>query len=320
MMARLTTLDDVLFPVEECPVFTTVQTEFGRSQLPVSGKKAIVNMKEGRVVGVVSRSYRLVSNRQALDWGYQCCRTVFPDTQPSEWEVRASDAPGSGGHCFIDLAHNSTALDFSLVSAKDRPDVYGPFIRVINSYNGLRALTFDIGFFRKVCKNGMIVPDSIIKFKFTHARKDIGETIDFEVAQKRLSEFKERFSEHMGVLRNCKVAQGEFKPLLCMVLSVREPKNLQEDEAMARAWSELDAHLGTLCAKYVNELGDNAYAVFNAVTEFASQPLKNCCIRRERHSYQRMAGSWLSTFSHDCRAPKFVLSDYLKNLGTPDSN
>jgi Domain of unknown function (DUF932) len=107
--------------------------------------------------------------------GSECCRKVFPDTKDTEWEVKTSDGPATGGHCFIDLAHNSTALDFSIVPAQDPPDVFGPFIRVTNSYNGLRALAFDIGFLRKVCKNGLILPDTIIRFKFSHLRRDIGE-------------------------------------------------------------------------------------------------------------------------------------------------
>jgi hypothetical protein len=65
-------------------------------------------------------------------------------TSSSEWEAKAVDAPSTGGHCCIDLVHNSTILDFSLVSPAGRPDVFGPFIRVTNSYNGLRALAFDI--------------------------------------------------------------------------------------------------------------------------------------------------------------------------------
>ena len=136
-MARLTQLDDVIFPVEEHPVFVSVKTESGEHRLSVPAKKAIINSKSNRVLGVVSSGYRLVTNQQVLDWAYQCCRTVFPETKPQEWKVGATDAPETGGHCFIDLVHNSTVLDFSVVPAKDRPDNFGPFIRVTNSYNGL---------------------------------------------------------------------------------------------------------------------------------------------------------------------------------------
>ncbi len=39
-------------------------------------------------------------------------------------------APSTGDPCFIDLAHNSAALNFSGLVANDKPEVYGPFVRV----------------------------------------------------------------------------------------------------------------------------------------------------------------------------------------------
>jgi len=319
-MPRLTKLDDVLFPVEEHSVFVGVRTKSGERRLSVPDKKAIVNTKTNRVLGVVSRGYRLVTNRQALDWAYQCCQTVFPETKSAEWEVKASDAPGTGGHCFIDLAHNSTVLDFKFVPAKDRPDAFGPFIRVSNSYNGLRALAFDIGFFRKVCKNGLIVPRSIIRFKFTHSKQDIGETISFEVSQERLSKIKTSFNEYFKALRDCKISRLEFEPLFCGILKIRKPKNMKPQSPIAARWEALSQGIGVLCGRYADELGENAYAVFNAITEFASYPPQNRCVYRERHSFQRLAGDWLSKFSQECRNPDFALSSYLEALTKHNGN
>ncbi len=54
-MPRLTQLDDVLFPVEEHSVFVGVRTKSGEQRLSVPDKKAIVNTKTNRVLGVVSR-------------------------------------------------------------------------------------------------------------------------------------------------------------------------------------------------------------------------------------------------------------------------
>jgi len=319
-MPRLTQLDDVLFPVEEHPVFVDVRTKSGVRRLPVPNKKAIVNVKTDRVLGVVGRSYRMVTNREALDRAYQCCRTAFPETKPSEWGVSTSDSPATGGHCYIDLVHNSTALDFTYVSAKDRPDVFGPFIRVTNSYNGLRALAFDIGFFRKVCKNGLIIPESIIRFKFTHLQREIGETIRFEIAHERLETLKASFSEYIGALRGCAVPRSEFEPLFCGVLLIRKPKDLTPKSPMAHDWGTLSQHLSTLCGRYKEELGENAYAVFNAITEFASHPLENRCVHRDRHSFQRLAGDWLSKFSQECLQQDFSLSKYLEKLAKTNGN
>jgi hypothetical protein len=319
-MPRLTQLDDVLFPVEEHPVSVDVRTKSGVRRLPVPNKKAIVNTKTDRVLGVVSRGYRLVTNSEALGWAYQCCRTVFPDTKSGEWEIKVSDAPQSGGHCFIDFVHNSTALDFTFVPAKDRPDAFGPFIRVTNSYNGLRALAFDIGFFRKVCTNGMILPKSIIRFKFTHSQRDIGEAITFEIAHERLATIKASFNKYLEALRNCAVPRSKFEPLFCGILLIRKPKDVKPESPMAEDWGTLSQHLSSLCGRYKEELGENAYAVFNAITEFASHPLENRCVHRERHSFQRLAGDWLSKFSQECLQPGFSLSNYMEKLAKINDN
>jgi len=319
-MPRLTKIDEVLFPVEEHPVFVSVRTGSGERRLSVPDKKAIVNKETNRVLGVVSRGYRLVTNLEALKWAYQCCLTAFPETKPGEWEVKATDAPRTGGHCFIDLVHNSAALDFQFVPAKDRPDAFGPFIRVTNSYNGLRALAFDIGFFRKVCKNGLILPESIIRFKFTHLQRDIGKKINFKVAHERLSKLRASFSEYLAVLRDCKVTRSEFEPLFRGVLLIRKPKEMKPDSPIARDWGVLSRHMGILCSWYREELGENAYAVFNAITEFASHPPENRCVHRDRHSFQRLAGDWMSRFSQECSQPGFAISDYLAKLTKGNGN
>jgi hypothetical protein len=310
-MPRLTKLDDMLFPVKEHPVFVSVLADSGERRLPVPDKKAIVNTKTNQVLGIVSREYRLVTNQEALEWAYQCCQTAFPNTKPGEWEVKAADAPGTGGHCFIDLAHNSAALDFQFVSAQDRPDAFGPFIRVTNSYNGLRALAFDIGFYRKVCKNGLILPQTIIRFKFTHLRRDIRESIQFEVGREQLVKLKENFNNYLGVLWDCPVSRSDFKPLVLGVLLLHEPKDMKWGHPYAADWEALGAHLEDLCNNYVKEVGENAYGVFNVITDFASNPPENRCIHRDRHSLQRLAGALIAGFSKVCSLPDFNITKYL---------
>ena len=313
-MTRLTHLDDVFFPVEEYPVFASIRNKTGENQIAIPNKKAIVNLKSGRVVGVVGSGYRLVTNREALEMASECCQSVFPETKPGEWTVRATDAPATGGHCYIDLVHNSAGLDFSFVQAKDRPDVFGPFIRVTNSYNGLRALSFDIGFYRKVCRNGLIAPQSVIRFKFVHARSAIGEVIKFEIARERLAGLQTSFTNYLGVLRDFRVGRNQFETLAFAVLWIHKPKHAIPASKTAADWEALEKHLATMCDRYASELGENAYAVFNAITEFASHPPENRCIYQDRHGFQRRAGAWLNDFSRECRLPGFSLERHIEGI------
>lgn len=313
-MSRLNQIDDLLFPVEEHPVYAYVPNKSAENWLPVPTKKAIVNKETNQVLGVVSKEYRLVTNHEALEWAFQCCQIAFPETKRSEWEVKATDAPESGGHCFIDLVHNSVSLDFEFVPANDKPDAFGPFIRLTNSYNSLRALSFDIGFFRKVCKNGLILPESIIRFKYSHLRRNIGKEINFDVEHKRLKKLRASFLDYLGVLRDFAVSTHEFEPLFYGVLKINEPKNRGQSASVANDWESLSKHISALCSAYKEDLGENAYAVFNAITEFASHPPQNLCVHRERHSFQKLAGEWISGFSRECRKPGFSISEYVERF------
>lgn len=314
-MARLTEPDQVLFAVEEHDVFASVRTpDGGRRHLLIRDKKAIVNVRDDRVVGVVSKAYRLVTNREAIDLAYECCRVVFPETTQGEWNIDTVDAPASGSHCFVDLQHNSAKLDFSVVPPNERPEVFGPFIRVINSYNGLRAPAFEIGFFRKVCRNGLILPKSVIRFTYNHSAKDLATTIKFDAARPRLKELEASFQGYMASLRNCATNRPQADTLVRSVLKL--PRALRSEAPVheQEAWEDLNIHLTLITDRYTGELGMNAYAVFNIVTEFASHPPTNRLVRRERHSLQKQAGAWVNDFAKQCAEPGFSVNAYLAKV------
>jgi hypothetical protein len=144
--------------------------------------------------------------------------------------------------------------------------------------------------------------------------RDIGETLHFEVAQDKLAKFKASFANFLEALQTCVVPRRQFENLLRLVLLLRRPENLHPDNRKAEDWDALDSHLHTLCDRYAEKLGENAYAVFNVVTDFASHPPANRIVARERHSLQRLAGSWVSDFSTTCQRQGFDLDEYLESL------
>jgi hypothetical protein len=100
-------------------------------------------------------------------------------------------------------------------------------------------------------------------------------------------------------------------PLVFAVLRIEGPKDVESHSRQAEDWETLNGNIDRLCERYASELGENAYAVFNAVTDLASHPPRNRCVTRERHTLQRLAGTWLSAFSRECRQPRFKLADHL---------
>ena len=319
-MPRLNRLDQVLFPVKEHPVFAYVKDSSGERHLSIPDKKAIVNVNNNRVLGVVGRGYRLITNREALNWAYKCCASVFPATKPTEWQVESTDAPSTAGYCHIDLCHNSTALDFAFVRPEQRPEAFGPFIRVTNSYNGLRALSFDIGFHRKICRNGMIVPQSVIRFSFNHLQRDIGENIRFEIAHDKLNQVRTSISRYFEILQNCKISRVHFDSLVMNALSLKRPEPWNPKSRAGTEWQVLTSGLSKTNDRYANDLGENAYAVFNSMTDFASHPPSNRCVYRDRHSFQKLAGAWLAAFSDQCSKADFSIERYLENAGSAQNS
>ena len=211
----------------------------------------------------------------------------------------------------MDLVHNSAALDFAGVAAGDRPEIFGPFIRVTNSYNAMRALGFDIGFFRKVCQNGMIVPDSIIRLKFNHQRRDMNVPVQFEVAHNKLANFQTDFMESLNALKECNVQRDQFEPLLCAALHLGPVKSSTARPSGTDAWVQVRAYIDGLNSRYADELGENAYAVFNSITDFASRPPENRCIHRSRNGFQKLAGTWLSHFKSECAKSGFSVQGHI---------
>jgi hypothetical protein len=160
----------------------------------------------------------------------------------------------------------------------------------------------------------MILREIIIQFKFVHLRRELRETIRFEVADERLTKAKKSFGEYIGALHSCNVSREYFEPLLKCVLMLSAPAKLKPKTPETEDWRDLQGHIREMSNRYADEIGENAYAVFNAITEFASHPPTNRCLHRDRHSLQRLAGAWLNSFSQQCRQSNFNLADYVSGL------
>ncbi|MCY4559674.1 MAG: DUF932 domain-containing protein [Chloroflexi bacterium] len=319
-MPRITTPEELFFPVATHPVYTRPTDSGSESEILISNRLAVVNVRSNEVLGVVGRDYRLVTNHEACTYARKCARAVFPDTVEDEWEIFAADAPQSRIYCHIDLRHTTGNLDFGYVMAGTReevPDTYGPYIRVTNSYNGQRALRFSIGCYRKVCENGLTAAGDIISFSFAHTRDNIQTEIDFVVDHERVQKMKQEFTAAFDVLRRYKFDRKYGKELVQAVLAIRMPLNAREEQnipfnAFQRDWFRLDGYIDSLYTRYADRLGDNAYAALQAATELASHPIENLCLRRDKHMLQRLAGEWLVDFKGHCEEAEFELSNYLK--------
>jgi len=166
-----------------------------------------------------------------------------------------------------------------------------------------------------VCRNGLIAPDTIVRFAFAHQR-NLRVDIQFEVARDRLATLQTEMSEQFASLKTCRVPRAAFEQMVRKALLILPLKLTKPGTREAHEWASLDGHIQGLCNRYASELGENGYAVLNAITDLASHPPRNAHLHRERHGLQRLAGTWLTTFAYDCAEPGFAIDTYLREPET----
>jgi hypothetical protein len=162
----------------------------------------------------------------------------------------------------------------------------------------------------------LIAPDTIIQFKYSHQRRDLGSSIHFEVAHNRLARLQGQLSAYLTAVKGCSIPRRLCEPILHSVLRLVPPDSMKPGSRVAAEWIALEHHLAELSERYIRELGENAYAVLNAMTDFASRPPANRHVRRDRHSLQRLAGAWLNEFSRECQREGFCIESYGRRLMT----
>ncbi len=315
-MARITEIDNLLFPVELHPVFTEYcdNNYCSPRRIMIPNRQVVMNTRSGRPLGVVSSSYRIVSNEKAIDMGKHCCEQIFGPGEGKNIEIFNVDAPSTGSFCHIDLVHKNYSMN--LYDNGDSPETYIPYIRVTNSYNRSRALKFEVGLCRKLCLNGMIFESETIEFKFNHTKNSIGTQIDFSYSKEKLSRLISRFKDYTLSLSTFEVSPDHALEIMRLVFGVKENKTNTSNNAENRNknYEHLIHEFEFVVDIYNEELGTNAYALFNAITHIASKPPKNPLFRKEINSLQRTAGKWLHSFQNEINSKDFNIDAYIHSL------
>jgi len=198
-------------------------------------------------------------------------------------------APETRSFCHIDLVHRAHEVRIL------ENEVYLPFVRVTNSYNTTRALRFDVGYCRKICLNGVIFGRRSIRFAFPHSREGLSGRPSFDAGALQLQALRASFLGTAERLMGFPVTEDEALALVFRGLGLPLPDKADGGPARDRFLALRDEALSRV-ERYVAELGANAYAAFNAMTDLASHPPDIPRFRRSPHSLQAAAGAWAEEF------------------------
>ncbi len=266
---------------------------------------AIVDVERNHTFAVVASGYHLVPNKEAIELGKQCFRQVFSQASADDMELFNIISPKTRSYCHIDFLHR--AHEVPVLGG----DTWWPYLRLTNSYNRIRSLRFDLGFCRAICTNGMILGDKKIRsLRFPHTRERIGKA-DFTVEIGELKEFEDSFVKRMKKLKNCQVPQKKMLALVCKALAIAiSPADVADAKKRERLL-DFRNKVHKLTNQYVSDLGPNAYAALNVITDFASRPEAYFIQTTMIDSLQRRAGDWVSEFVETISAPRFDFAQYL---------
>ena len=316
-MPRITEFESLMFPVELRPVYTNIKINGIKYQKDIPSSRVVVNKVSGKPLGVVSKNYKLVTNEEAVEMGKQCCAELFDSNGAANIEVFNVDAPSTGSYCHIDLVHRGYVT--KLMWGEEQSDIYIPYVRITNSYNTSRALRFDIGFCRKVCLNGVIFGAETIRLTFSHVKHRLTNDIRFVLQKKKIGKLFEDFKSYTDKLKNYHIPRKQALNLIRVLFRIKDESeiNFESEKEDLVEYDVLLRILDCRLDKYIRELGENGYALFNAVTDIASHTIdKNRYFRRhEIHAMQRLAGNWINSFQKEIERPDFDIDSYLEQLG-----
>ena len=304
------TIEDVFFPVEQRTIYlpaaesgegTTSRESFHK--LP--RHRAIIDVERDHVFAVVSDSYRLVTNFDAVLEGVKCFQVVFSQETSEKMEFYAAHMPKSRSFCHVDF----TLAGYEFVPM--RGDAWLPFLRVTNSYNRSKPLVFDFGFCRALCKNGVIfgAKRSAVKRYHTYGRMGLhAKGLNMEGVLKLQNEFTEKL-QNLGRFH---VSPQQMLALACKVFKIEVTDTQLQDPRSTQRLITLGRHLRALTANYSSEMGHTAYAALNVLTDFASRPVGLGFAPESRmHSLQERSGRWIEEFVAEAKKDSFRIEQYV---------
>ncbi|MEI7676457.1 MAG: DUF932 domain-containing protein [Bacteroidales bacterium] len=298
-MARNTNISEILFPVECKPVFLENQRK------PLSGFKAITASipEKGEVTfSVVSNSYELITNVDALEMGKTIHKKLFPDATSNSFEVFNVISPDTKSFCQIDIIDKNYALNIW------EKEVYLPFIRIQNSYNRTRILKFDIGFCRKLCDNGVIFEQGTVSVNFRHTKTSFKGMDITNIDVSHLKRLEDDFIQHAKKSVKINLARKYFVPLAAKVLNRNfnlKEKNEEKRKLILEKLNEFILQIELYSDRYINteNMGETAYAFFNVITDYASNNDK--LHANAINGLQASCGNWLNLIDSKVSEPKF---------------
>lgn len=301
-------ISEAMFPVIEQDI--CLDTPYGRSTR-IPGYHAIVDAERGKTLSVVTNNYKLILNKEAYELADLIIRGVFPGRTIHNFECYNVRISRSRGSCIIDLIIPN---NFEEIFGNPN-ESWTPFLRITNSYNRRSVLRYEVGFCRWICLNGCIFGQKSFTISIRHDELD-----SYNDYQKVIREARDKMGSidfiwqtiirRLEALRSIEISQLMVLPLFCKIFGIKIDKDkltdVQKEKLATRAGQILKS-----AKEYFAEMGGNAYALFNVMTDYASFPADLSEGSVTIHNLQHRVGRWVDEFIEAHEKEGFSLSKYI---------
>ena len=309
-------LDAAFFTVDKKPMYWQ-----DTKPLPdLFGEKIIYNRckglfvlvdKFGKVFAPVTSAYQIVTNEDAYKWALEFAKDIFHTQEEVQMTFIGLNMPESRGFCEIDLARN-TEQNQPLIN-----EGWCAFIRVINSYNKTKPLSYIVGFTNLKQHYRILMPEMAVKATELHmgSKESIKSSLKNQITRKfaEINNIEMTFYDKIMALKNLPVAKEDMLPLCCKFLSIKKI----DQEHLKKSidyFLGLKCYLECLIKQCIENYGTNAYALLNIMSAYASgwDDFVYPMMQMHMSSQQMAVGKWVDDILNATKDKEhFSMYEYL---------
>jgi hypothetical protein len=237
---------NALFNVRE----EAIQTASG---IVIPGKKSLINERTGMPMSVVSTSYRTVSNEEIFNSFLRNVIDSGIDATDAEVNVKFAN---NGAKTMVDFRFPNETV----TTAGDTSPTQLQIV-ALNSFDGSTRYMTKVGGFRLKCLNGQIIGKTVGSYSSTH-----NPSLDVEAGAAKV----------IAMLQNFRTAGEYWSGMMSRRINdetamqvIGEFFNVDHTDEKAMATKMIRSVISSWDA-YSNELGPNAYALYNTLTDYVT--------------------------------------------------
>ena len=167
-----------------------------------------------------------------------------------------------------------------------------------NSFNGARALRFDIGFMRKHCSNGVIFEEEVATIKASHSTEALAK-LKIEITSRSLPQMWSDFSKFLTSVRSIGMDTDQSTLALNAVLRLA-PAKADDKPVRKDGLKVLSEDFSSRLEIYQKELGPNA-----------ARPPESAYFQKDRDTIEKRSGRWLKKLACAIQTTDFDLNRWI---------